>query len=118
MQRLSYLLALIILPLNLAAQINRTLVSSDTAFHVVSYIDVVPSSRAAAITTLKQYRETSRKDTGYVSMDMFEQMGHPARLLMLEQWSDEKSFDAHATAEHTKQLIEKLTPIRLGFDQR
>src|SRR5689334_19930634 len=99
-------------------QINRTLESSDAVFHVVSFVDVVPASRAAGVTTIKQYRDASRKDEGYVGIDLLEQIGRPARFLVLEKWSDEKSFNAHQAAENTKQFLNKLAPIRLGFDQR
>ena len=99
-------------------QVNRTLESSDAVFHVVSYVDVVPSSRAAGVTTIKQYRDASRKDEGYVRIDLLEQIGRPARFLVLERWSDEKSFIAHQAADNTKQFLSKLAPIRLGFDQR
>ncbi len=109
---------LLILVSGLVPQVNRTLEPSDVVFHIVSYIDVIPSSRTAAITALKQYRDASRKDAGYVSMDLFEQVGRPAHFLVLEKWSDEKSFQAHGAAESTKQLMTNLTPTRLGFDQR
>jgi len=115
-RQLGFVLLLVVS--GLPAQINRTLESSDPVFNVVSYVDVIPASRTAGINTLKQYREASRKDAGYVGMDVFEQIGRTAHFLVLEKWSDEKSFNAHAAGENAKQLSDKLAPIRLGFDQR
>ncbi|HYR90890.1 MAG TPA: antibiotic biosynthesis monooxygenase [Terriglobia bacterium] len=113
MRRVLYLLLLgaAILPSSLRAQ--------STAAYAVTYFQVMPSSKAAAVTALKQYRDTSRKDEGYVSIDLFEQVGMPGHLALLETWNEQKALDAHSAAAHTKQLLSKLQPIRLSeYDQR
>jgi quinol monooxygenase YgiN len=101
---------------NLAAQ-NRTLLATDPFTYGVSYVEVMPASRSAAVATLKQYAEASRKDAGYISCDVLEQIGRPNHFVILEKWADQKTFDAHGMAESTKQLLSKLNPIRLGLDQ-
>ena len=112
------LLASIIFPSSAAAQ-NRGLVSTDPAVYEVSYIEVMPSSRATAAAALKQYREMSRKDGGYISVEVMEQIGRPAHFAVLEKWTDQKSFDTHALAAHIDQLQSKLGPIRVSsYDQR
>jgi quinol monooxygenase YgiN len=117
MQRLAFLLAALLLSLsNLPAQ-NRTLATTDPLVYGVSYLEVTPASRTMAITALKQYGEASRKDDGYVSCDLFEQIGRRGHFVILEKWADQKSFDAHGMAESTKQLLSKVNPLRLGLDQ-
>ena len=70
-------------------------------------------------TALKQYRDLSRKDPGFVSAEVFEQSGRPAHFVVLEKWADQKAFDAHGMAEHTKQMLSKMDSFRLGsYDQR
>jgi len=102
----------------LAAQ-NRGPATTDPAFYAVSYVEVMPASRAAAVAALKQYRDLSRKDTGVVSVEIFEQSGRPAHFVVLEKWADQKAFDAHGMAEHTKQMLSKFDSFRLGsYDQR
>src|SRR3989442_14524165 len=112
MRRFLYLLvAAVVFPAGLMAQ--------STAFYAVSYVQVMPSSKAAAVAALKQYREASRKDEGYVNIELFEQIGPQGHLAILETWNDQKALDAHAAAAHTKQLLSKLEPIRLTeYDQR
>jgi len=113
MRRVLYLLLLgvVILPPSLRAQ--------NTAAYAVTYVDVLPSSKAAAVAALKQYRDTSRKDEGYVSIDLFEQVGRPGHLAALEAWADQKALDTHSAAAHTRQLLSKLQPIRVSeYDQR
>jgi quinol monooxygenase YgiN len=119
MRRLSTLLLIVsICVFNVTAQ-NRGPVTTDPAFYAVSYLEVVPSSKAPAVAALKQYRDASRKDEGYVSVELLEQMGRPAHFVVLEKWADQKTFEAHGMAAHTKELLNKLDPIRLGsYDQR
>src|SRR5215467_10875150 len=101
---------------NLSAQV-RTILATDPLFYGVHYLEVMPASRAMAIAALKQYAAASRKDDGYASVDFFEQIGRPAHFIILEKWADQKSFDAHAMADSTKQLLNKISTVRLGLDQ-
>jgi quinol monooxygenase YgiN len=119
MQRLSYSLLIILLCLSNVAAQNRGPATTDPAVYAVSYVEVTPASRAAAVAALKQYRDASRKDEGFLSLELFEQIGWPAHFAVLEKWADQKVFDAHGMAAHTKQLLMKLEPIRVGsYDQR
>ena len=98
---------------------NRGVLTTDPAFYAVSYVEVMPGSRAVAVAALKQYRDTSSKDEGFVSLQLFEQIGWPAHFALVEKWADQKAYDAHGMAAHTKQLLMKLEPIRVGaYDQR
>lgn len=92
---------------------------SDATTYTVSYVEVTPASRATAVTALKQYRDTSRKEPGFVRMEFFEQLDRPAHFVLIEAWSDPKTMDAHTAAAQTKELWNKLKPVRLSdYDQR
>jgi competence protein ComEC len=89
----------------------------DTAFHAVSYVEVMASASAKAIAAFKQYREATRARDGFVRFDVFEQMGRPGHFAIVETWRDQPAFDARAAAQ--KQLIDALAPIRVSdYDQR
>ena len=91
----------------------------DPSLYAVSYVDVMPASRGPAVAALKQYRDSSRKDDGYVRLEFFEQIGRPGHFAVLETWRDQKALDAHGMAAHTQQLLSTLQPIRSsGYDQR
>jgi quinol monooxygenase YgiN len=93
--------------------------SADTSFHAVSYVEVMPSARAAAVAAFKAYRETSSKDAGYMRIEFFEQIGWPGHFTVLERWMDASAFDAHTKTPHTARLQATLQPIRVsGYDQR
>src|SRR6266571_3492944 len=114
MRGLLYLLFnTIIVPSSLWAEVGAQ-APADTAVYAVSYVDVMPSSRGTAVAALKQYRETSRKDEGYGSVELFEQIGRPGHLAILETWTGQKAFDAHGMAAHTKKLLGQLESARLS----
>ena len=92
---------------------------TDMSSFAITYVDVMPASKAAAVTAFKQYREMSRKDEGFVRVDLFEQVGRPGHLVIIETWASPKAFDTHAAATHTKQWRSKVDAIRLSdYDQR
>ena len=120
MRRLLYvLLTVITLSSSLWAELAAQ-VPVNTVVYGVSYVEVTPASRAAAVAALRQYRGTSRNDdAGYISFEFFEQIGRPGHFAILETWSDQKALDQHGMAAHTKEFLGKLQPIRLsGYDQR
>jgi quinol monooxygenase YgiN len=91
----------------------------EVSVHAVAYVDVMPASRAPAVAALKQYRDASRKDDGFVRIEFFEQIGRPGHFAVIETWRDQKASDAHGMAAHTQQLLSTLQPIRSsGYDQR
>jgi len=97
----------------------RARAPADAALYAVSYVEVIPSARATAAAALKQYRETSRQEDGYVRVELLEQVGRPGHFAIIEVWSDQKTFDVHLTAAHAKQVQDVLRPIRSSdYDQR
>jgi quinol monooxygenase YgiN len=103
----------------IAALILSAQAPTDTTFYSVAYIEVMPASKAAVPTAFKQYRDTSRKDEGFVRSELFEQVGWPGHFVIIETWASAKAFDAHAAAAHTKEWRSKLDPIRVSdYDQR
>jgi quinol monooxygenase YgiN len=85
----------------------------------VSYVEVMPSSEGAAVAALRQYRDLSRKEAGYVRFEVFEQIGRPGHFAIIEMWTDQGTFDAHGMAAPTRQLVSALQPIRVSdHDQR
>jgi len=91
---------------------------ADARAYAVSYVEAASSSRAAAIASLKQYRDASRKQEGCVRHELFEQVGRPGHFAVVETWRDQKAFDARAAAAR-KQLLDALRTIRVSdYDER
>ena len=92
---------------------------ADTPFYAVSYVEVAPSSKAAAVSAFKQYRDASRKEEGYVRLELFEQDDWNGHLVVIEAWASPKSFDAHMAAAPARDWRRKIDETRLSeYDQR
>ena len=72
----------------------------DTTQYTVAYVDVMPSSMAMMTAALTRYRDASRREEGYVGVDLLEQVGRPGRYAVVETWSDQRGLDAHTAAAH------------------
>jgi quinol monooxygenase YgiN len=115
---LGLLLSIVMLSACLLVQTDAQ-ASADPAIYAVSYVEVMPSARVAMAAALKQYRDASRKEEGYVRLDLLEQIGRPGHFAVVETWKDQKAFDAHGVAAPVKQFRDVIQPIRLsGYDQR
>jgi autoinducer 2-degrading protein len=92
---------------------------NDTSVYTVAYVEVMPAASKEAALTVKQYRDTSKKEDGFVGLDLFEQVGRPGHLAIVETWANAKALEGHQAAAHTKEFRMKLDPIRLSdYDQR
>jgi len=93
--------------------------AQEGAVHVVTYVDVMPSSVASGATLLKQYRDASRKEDGSVSVQVLQEIGRPNRFAVVEVWKDKPARDAHVSAASTTQFRDKLKAIaNAPYDER
>ena len=84
--------------------------AQDGAVYTVSYIDAVPASRAAVAAALQKLATASRKDDGNLRYEIL-QRGAPAnQFAIVSIWKDQKAYDAHMAAAHTKDFREKQKP--------
>jgi len=95
-------------------------IPADTLFYSVSYVEVATSgaSRNAAIAAMKDYMTASRKESGFVRYELFEQADRPGHFVAIETWQEQKAFDAR-NASLQKQLATSLQALRTSdIDQR
>jgi quinol monooxygenase YgiN len=84
----------------------------------VAYVEAMASTASKAAALLKQYRDASAKQDGFISIEVFEQIGRPGHFAVFEVWRDQKAFDAR-NASVQKQVLDALQPIRVSdYDQR
>jgi quinol monooxygenase YgiN len=100
-------------------QTGRADDASDAAVYVVAYLEVRPPSTGEAAAVLRQYRAASRTDAGHGRLEVLQQSGRPDHFALVELWQDQKVFEAHAMAAHTRQCHEALQPLRVSpYDER
>lgn len=80
-----------------------------SASYVVSYIEVAPPARAAAIPLLRTLRDASRKEAGNSGFEVLARLGQ-SQFAILEIWKDGKAQEAHAAGAAATQFRDRLTP--------
>ncbi len=103
-RRAVMLLFVALLPLRAMAQ--------DTTFYSVSYIEVKPASRGAAIAALKRYRDTTHQDSHSIRLELFEQADRQGHFAIIETWDTQAAFNAKAEAR--SQLAAAIDPMRVS----
>ena len=108
-----------LLPILIGAILLGAQAPPDGAAYSVAYVDILPASRTAAITAIKQYRDASRKDAGFQRIEFFEQAGRPAHFCIIETWTNNRDLDTHAASANAKDFRTKIDSMRLSdYDQR
>src|SRR5687767_8424792 len=95
------LLALAVAALAFGAQAQAQTPAGNEVY-LVAFVDILPSSRTAMIAALKQYRAASGRESADARVDAFEQIGRPGHFVVLEQWKDQATLDAHRLTAHAK----------------
>jgi quinol monooxygenase YgiN len=87
--------------------------------YVVTYIDVYPNFADDTKKLLTQFATDSRKDDGFVRMEVLVDLVRSNHFTLTEVWQSKQAFDAHSALPHTKQMRDKMGPmIGAPFDER
>ena len=78
----------------------------------VTYVEVMPTSRADGVALLKRYREATRREDRNLRSEAVGRIGQPHHFAILEVWTDQKAFEAHRKSENTTQFRDKIQAIR------
>jgi len=80
--------------------------------YTVTYVDVLPTSRADGVALLRRYREATRQADGNLRCELISRIGQPHQLVLLEVWRDAKAFEAHGQAAGSVTMRERIHAIR------
>ena len=87
--------------------------------YVVTHVDIVPPNADAGTKLVQQYVADSRKDKGFVRIEAGAQISRVNHISIVEVWQNQKAFDEHVAAAHTKEFRRQIDPM-LGspYDER
>lgn len=110
---------LILASCGLAGQAIAQDQASHDRIYVVTHVDIVPPSTAAGTKLVQQYVADSRKDKGIVQIEASAQISRLNHISIVEVWQNQKAFDEHVAAAHTRQFRQQIDPM-LGspYDER
>ncbi len=77
-----------------------------------TYIEVMPTSKADAVTLLRRYREAAQKEGGNLRCEVVQRIDQPHQFAVLEIWKDQAAFEAHVKSATTTGTREKIAAIR------
>jgi len=78
----------------------------------VTYIEVMPTSKADAATVLRRYREAAQKEGGNLRCEVVQHIDQPHQFAIFEIWKDQAAFEAHGKGAHTVDTRAKIAAIR------
>src|SRR5260370_26990549 len=82
--------------------------------YIVTYFDVAPTAAQQAATRAGEFAAASRKDDANVGFQVFEEIGRPNRLAILEAWRDKKAYEANGEAAGAAAFRDKLQPLLIS----
>src|SRR3974377_238043 len=84
--------------------------AQDNPVYVVSYIEVAPGASAPAASLLRQLANAPGKDGGKLRLQILQRVAPSNQFAIVAIWKDQKSYDAHTAATHSKEFRDKIKP--------
>jgi quinol monooxygenase YgiN len=81
---------------------------AQAAFYTVTYVESAPKATRQATALLKSYVAAGKKDDGNVSLELLKGIHRPSWFVVVGSWKDQKAFEAHLAAAHSKEMNEKI----------
>lgn len=78
----------------------------------VTYVEVLPTSKADAAAILRRYRDAASKEGGNLRCEVVQRIDQPHQFAILEIWKDQAAFETHAKSANTTDTREKIAAIR------
>jgi len=86
---------------------------------VVTHVDVPGAMKDATVPLLRELSEASRREAGNQRFEVQQQGNRPNHFTVVEAWADQKAYEAHIMAAHTRQFRDKLGPmVGALYDER
>jgi quinol monooxygenase YgiN len=103
----------------LAAHVLAQAQATHDRIYVVTHVDIIPPKAADGTKLVQQYVVDSRKDPGLVRVEAGSEISRGNHISIVEVWQNQKAFDEHVAAAHTRQFRQQIDPM-LGspYDER
>lgn len=93
--------------------------SAHDMVYVVTHVDIIPPEKDAGTKLVQQYVADTRKEKGVVRVEAGSEISRGNHISIVEVWQNQKAFDEHVAAAHTRQFRQQIDP-KLGspYDER
>jgi quinol monooxygenase YgiN len=86
--------------------------ASQGPIYVVTYVEVMPTAIAEALTILRRYRDAVRREDGHRRGEVIQRVGQPHQFAILEAWRDLTAFAAHGQGTNSADMLAKVAALR------
>jgi len=85
----------------------------------ITHVDVIPPQKDNGVAALKDLAEASRKQSGNLSFDAWQQTNRPNHFTVVEAWNNRGAFDLHQMQKETREFRTKLATMTGAlYDER
>jgi quinol monooxygenase YgiN len=84
----------------------------DGSAYTATYVEVMPTAVAEAVSVLERYRDATRRRDGNLRCELLQRVAQPHQLVVLEVWKDRPALEAHAGQATTTDARARLATIR------
>lgn len=84
---------------------------AQATFFTVTYIEASPKDTRQATALLRNYITAGRKDDGNVGLELVKGIHRPSWFVVVGAWKDQKAFDSHVAAAHSKDMNDKIKSV-------
>ena len=88
--------------------------SKEGPIHVTSFFEVNPAGVNQAVGTLKTYRDAARREPGVTSVQVYQEVGAPFRIVSLSVWQNYAAYETHMKAGSTTTLNQAMKAVEYG----
>ena len=104
---------------NMVAQATSKSDQENPPLEVVTHVDAMPPFTEKAMNMLREYRTNTLKESGNKRIDILQQVGRPNHFSIVEEWENQKSFNEHEEAPHTRKFRSNMQEaLGAPFDER
>jgi quinol monooxygenase YgiN len=85
--------------------------ASGDAIHVVTHLDTIGGPQGGGPDLARKMAEASRPEQGCLRFDVLQSTMRANHFTIVETWANQRAYDAHLAAAHTKQYRETVQPV-------
>ena len=80
----------------------------DEPLTIVATVTVKPEYKDDVLKAIKTVVDATRKETGNIFYDVFEDVKNPLKFVFLEMWKSQTAIDEHNKAAHFKEFVKAV----------
>ena len=99
---------LVLLFLFLFGSVSNSQVNKDETLTIVATITVKSEYKDEVLKAIKTVVDATRKETGNIFYDVFEDVNNPLKFFFIETWKSQAAIDSHNKSAHFNDFVKAV----------